>query len=150
MAAEPYRDSIYIEALPERVFEYFTRPDFLVRWMGDRAVLNPQPGGEFTLFFDERCVRGRYLEVDRPRRLVISWGREGSQGLPPFSSTLEVLFLREGDGTRVDIVHEGLPEGELPRHALGWGHYLSRLRILGSGHDPEPHHTPPELTDGVD
>ena len=32
------------------VFEYFTKPDALsFGGMGDRAVLDPRPGGEFTL-----------------------------------------------------------------------------------------------------
>ena len=109
MGVEPYRDSIHIEAEPDLVFEYFTRPDALVRWMGDRAVLNPRPGGEFTLWFDERCVQGRYVEVDRPRRLVITWGRRGSREMPPFSSTLEVTFTPEAGGTRVSIVHRACP-----------------------------------------
>lgn len=150
MTAEPYRDSIHIEADPDLVFDYFTRPEALVRWMGDRAVLDPQPGGEFTLWFDERCVQGRYVEVDRPRRLVISWGRRGSREMPPFSSTLEVDFTPEVDGTRVSIVHSGLPDSERPRHALGWKHYLSRLQVLGSGSQPGPHSTPASLTDGAD
>jgi uncharacterized protein YndB with AHSA1/START domain len=150
VAAEPYRDSIFIEATPDQVFEYFIRPDALVRWMGDGAVLDPHPGGEFTLFFDDRCVRGRYVEIDRPGRLVISWGRDGSREMPPFSSILEVSFVPEADGTRVNIIHHGLPESEATRHALGWRHYLGRLQILGSGQEPEPHRTPVVLTEGVD
>lgn len=150
MAAEPYRDSIHIEADPELVFDYFTRPEALVRWMGDRAVLDPKPGGEFTLWFEERCVQGRYVEVDRPRRLVITWGRRGSREMPPFSSTLEVSFAPEAGGTRVSIVHSGLPDSEATRHALGWKHYLGRLEVLGTGREPEAHHTPPSLTEGAD
>jgi uncharacterized protein YndB with AHSA1/START domain len=150
VGAEPYRDSIFIEAIPDQVFEYFTRPDALVRWMGDRAVLEPRPGGEFTVFFDDRCVRGRYVEIDRPRRLVISWGRDGSREMPPFSSTLEVSFTPEAGGTKVSVVHRGLPASEAPRHALGWRHYLGRLQILGTGREPELHRTPAVLTEGVD
>jgi uncharacterized protein YndB with AHSA1/START domain len=150
VVARPYRDSIYIAAEPDIVFDYFTKPDALARWMGDRAITDPRPGGEFTLFFGDRCVEGRYLEVDRPRRLVISWGRRGSRSMPPFSSTLEVSVAPEGEGTRVSIVHYGLPESEAARHALGWHHYLNRLRILGSGGELEPHRTPEELTDGAD
>jgi uncharacterized protein YndB with AHSA1/START domain len=150
VAADPYRDSIHIEADAELVFDYFTRPEALVRWMGDRAILEPRPGGEFTLFFGNRCVEGRYIEVDRPRRLVISWGRRGSRAMPPFSSTLEVAFAREGNGTRVSIVHRGLPKSEARRHALGWRHYLARLRMVGSGQEPDPHVTPASLTEGAD
>jgi uncharacterized protein YndB with AHSA1/START domain len=140
--AEPYRDSIHIDAEPEVVFDYFTKPESLVQWMSDRAVLDPRPGGEFTLFFDDRCVQGRYLEIDRPRRLVITWGRRGSREMPPFSSTLEVSFAPEGNGTRVSIVHSGLPESEAPKHALGWRHYLGRLQTLCSGAALAPHVIP--------
>ncbi len=149
-AAEPYRDSIFIDAEPELVFDYFTKPEALVRWMGDRALLDPRPGGEFTLYFGDRCVEGHYVEIDRPRRLVITWGRRGSREMPPFSSTLEVSFVAEGGGTRVDIVHRGLPETEARRHALGWKHYLPRLQRAGEGRTPEPHVTPPELYEGAD
>jgi uncharacterized protein YndB with AHSA1/START domain len=147
---EPYRDSIHIESEPDDVFDYFMRPEALVQWMGDRAVLDPRAGGEFTLYFDDRCVRGRYVEIDRPRRLVITWGREGSLEMPPFSSTLEVFFAAESGGTRVSIVHHGLPVSEAPRHALGWRHYLERLRLAGGGHRVPLHTTPPELVAGVD
>jgi uncharacterized protein YndB with AHSA1/START domain len=148
--AEPYRDSIFIDAEPDFVFDYFIKPEALVRWMGDRAVLDPRPGGEFTLHFDDRCVEGRYVEIDRPRRIVLTWGRRGSKQMPPLSSTLEVTFAKEGDGTRVSIVHRGLPKSELHRHALGWKHYLARLQQVGEGKTPEAHTTPPELTDGAD
>src|SRR5262249_24641880 len=104
--------------------------------MGDRAVLDPRPGGEFTLFFGDRCVEGRYLELERPRRVVIAWGRRGSPSFPPLVSTLEVLLLPEEGGTRVQIVHHGLPDSERERHALGWRHYLQRLEMLSAGHEP--------------
>jgi uncharacterized protein YndB with AHSA1/START domain len=150
VAADPYRDSIHIDAEPELVFEYFTKPDALVRWMGDRAVVDPRAGGEFTMYFGDKCVEGRYIEVVPPRRLVIAWGRRGSPSFPPLTSTLEVQLTPDGSGTRVDIVHYGLPESEAARHALGWKHYLARLRIVGSGGHPETHVTPSSLIDGAD
>jgi uncharacterized protein YndB with AHSA1/START domain len=127
MPAEPYRASLYIAAAPERVFAYFTQPEAVVRWLGERAILDPQPGGEFTLVFDSGSVQGRYLAVDPPRHLVISWGRGGSDQFPPGASTLEVTLIPEAGGTTVQIVHSGLPEVEAPKHAAGWAHFLGRL-----------------------
>ena len=150
MAAEPYRDSIYIEAPPSVVFDYFTKPEALASWMGDRAILDPRPGGNFIVFFEERVVEGKYVTLESPRRLVISWGRAGSRSLPPESSILEVTLEIEGTGTRVDIVHSGLPESEAQRHAEGWRHYFSRLARVAAGGTVDPHHTPEELTRGVD
>jgi len=145
VVAEEFRDSIHIEAEPTVVFDYFTVPEALVRWIGDDAILDPRPGGQFTLFFGDRAVEGRYVEIDRPRRLVISWGRGGSKTLPPEASTLEVTLTPEAGGTRVAIVHSGLPAFETRRHTLGWRHYLGRLTIVAAGGTVEPHRAPPEI-----
>ncbi len=74
MAAEPLTASVFIKAPPERVYEYFTRPEAIVRWMGEYAVLEPTPGGQFTVDVRGAPVRGRYLELEPPNRLVVSWG----------------------------------------------------------------------------
>jgi hypothetical protein len=47
-AGPPYTASVHIAADPERVFDYFTKPAAILRWMGDYAVLDPHPGGQFT------------------------------------------------------------------------------------------------------
>ena len=49
MAADSYRDSIHIQAEPAVVFDYFTKPEALITWMGERAILDPRPSGRFTL-----------------------------------------------------------------------------------------------------
>ncbi len=40
-------------------FEHFTRPEALLLWMGEHAVLDPEPGGEFTVDIRGVPVRGR-------------------------------------------------------------------------------------------
>jgi uncharacterized protein YndB with AHSA1/START domain len=145
MAAEPFTASVHVAAAPEDVFQYFTRAEAIVRWMGDFAVLDARPGGEFTLDINGVPVRGRYLEVQPPRRLVISWGHAGSERLPPGASTVEVTLTADGEGTTVRIVHRDLPEPEARAHAMGWPHFLERLTAAGAGDDPgpDPWATPP-------
>ena len=138
MAAEPYRTSIVVAAERDVVFDYFTVPERIVRWMGDYAVLDPRPGGEFTVDINGVPVRGAFLEVDRPRRLTVSWGHAGSDRLPPGASTLDVMFTILDEGTLVSIVHNGLPESEAPQHAAGWAHFLRRLAVAGAGGDAGP------------
>jgi uncharacterized protein YndB with AHSA1/START domain len=138
MAVEPFAATVRIAARPEQVFEYFTRADAIVRWMGDYAVLDPRPDGEFTLDINGVPVRGRYLEVEPPRRLVISWGHAGSERLPPGASTVEVTLTPDGDGTTVEVVHRDLPELDAALHAVGWEHFLQRLVTAGAGGDPGP------------
>jgi len=138
MTAEPVTATIHIDAPPERVYEFFTRPQAIVTWMGEYAVLEAEPGGRFTVDVKGAPVRGRFLDLDPPRRLVISWGYAGSDRLPPGASTVEVRFTPERGGTRVDLEHRDLPDGERPGHASGWTHYLSRLAVAASGGDPGP------------
>jgi uncharacterized protein YndB with AHSA1/START domain len=135
-AGRPYTTSVHIDAEPDRVFDYFTVPDAIVRWMGDYAVLNPTPGGEFTVDINGVPVRGRYVTVDRPHRLVITWGHAGSERLPPGASTVEVTFTAANSGTTVTIVHSGLPEPEAQQHRTGWPHFVGRLVMAAAGGDP--------------
>jgi uncharacterized protein YndB with AHSA1/START domain len=137
-AGAPYTASVHIDADPERVFDYFTKPDAILRWMGDYAVLDPSPGGEFTLDINGVPVRGRYLLVQRPWRLLISWGHAGSDRLPPGASTVEVTLTPRDGGTTVTIVHAGLPAPEARQHRLGWPHFLDRLVVAAAGDDPGP------------
>lgn len=127
--AEPYTAAVTIAAAPEHVFTFFTDPAAMVRWMGDYAVLDATPGGEFTVDIQSVPVRGRYLEVEPPHRLLISWGHAGSERLPPGASTVEVLLRGVAGGTEVQIIHSGLPEPEATGHAQGWPYFLRRLVI---------------------
>ena len=138
MGAEPVAASVHINAPPERVYEYFTRPRALLSWMGESAVLDPRPGGRFDLEVKGAPVRGRYLRLDPPHRLLISWGYAGSDRLPPGASTVEIRLTAVGGGTRVDLEHRDLPAAERPGHATGWAHYFARLQASAAGGDPGP------------
>jgi uncharacterized protein YndB with AHSA1/START domain len=116
-----------IEAEPAQVYEYFTRPDAFVTWMGESARLDPSPGGTFSVDIDGSPVRGTYEEVDPPHRVVFTWGVEGSDLLPPGSTTVEVTLTAEAGGTRVEVVHGGLPPDERALHERGWRHFLGVL-----------------------
>jgi len=135
---EPYSASVHIRADPEHVFDYLTKPQAILRWMGDYAALDPVPGGRFTLDINGVPVRGRYLAVDRPHRLLLSWGHAGSDRLPPGASTVEVTLTPHDGGTTVTIVHAGLPASEAGQHRLGWRHFLDRLVIVAAGGNPGP------------
>lgn len=140
MEGEPVAASVFVAAPPDRVYEYFTKPAAIVRWMGDNAVLEPEPNGRFAIDIRGTPVRGHYLELDPPHRLLISWGYAGSDGLPPDASTVEVRLIAERDGTRVELEHRDLPLEETSGHVSGWTHYLARLNVAllkgHAGHDP--------------
>lgn len=135
---EAVKREVWIAASSEVVFEYLTNPAMLTRWLGIRAEVKAEPGGQFTIDVNGRdLIRGEYLEIEPPRRIVFTWGFEG--GLPPAgSTTVEITLTPENDGTRVCLVHRGLEGKTRDAHAEGWTHYLSRLAKAGQGEDPGP------------
>lgn len=128
-----------IRATPEQVFDYLVDPDKLVRWMGTVARIDPRPGGEFWLdVTGDAIARGAYITVDRPHRVVFSWGWEGSDDVPPGSSTVAVELTADGDETVVELVHSGLPGGQDDEHRKGWTYFVARLVRAAEGAELEP------------
>jgi len=133
MLMAEYATSIEIEASPQEVFEYLVTPDGMTAWMGQRADLDPFPGGAFDVDIAGSPIRGRYLEVDRPRRVVVSWGVADSAEFPPGASRVSFTLTPTAHGTRVDLLHSGLPDLMVAGHAEGWDHFLPRLLIVAEG-----------------
>lgn len=136
--SDAFRTEIQIDAPPDQVFDYFVQPELLVRWMGDFARLEPSDGGVFSVDINGVLIRGTYVRVERPRLIEIAWGEAGNDDMPPGSTSLIVRFAPTRDGTRVELEHRGLSAGESAKHAIGWPHFLGRLRVLGGGGDPGP------------
>jgi uncharacterized protein YndB with AHSA1/START domain/TfoX/Sxy family transcriptional regulator of competence genes len=133
-----YAASIEIDAAPGDVFDYLVTDAGMTAWMGQYASLDPRPGGNFAVDIAGYAVRGRYLHVERPHRVVFSWGHAGSTDLPPGASTVEFTLTATAHGTRVDLVHTGLPDILLDGHRDGWTHFLPRLRTAAAGGDAGP------------
>lgn len=134
--SDTYRTEVEIEAPPERVFDHFVQPELLVRWMGDYAKLEATEGGVFAVDINGVIIRGNFVRVDRPRLLEITWGEAGNDEMPPGATRLIVRFTARGRGTLVELEHSGLTAQQRSKHAVGWAHFLDRLRVLASGGDP--------------
>lgn len=136
---------IRIEASPEIVFRLLTDPIQYVRWKGKLAELEPRPGGNFRVEFasTKDIAAGKYVEIVPNRRVVFTWGWEGNDHVPPGASTVEIDLAPEGSGTRLRLVHRGLPEDAVPTHVEGWDYFLPRLIDVAEGREPRqaPHHT---------
>ncbi|MGH2803170.1 MAG: SRPBCC family protein [Thermoleophilaceae bacterium] len=139
-ATEPLRHELRIAAPPEVVFPYFTDPARMVAWMGVAALLDPRPGGTFRLEANGRdVVLGEYLEVEAPRRVVFTWGFEGTERVAAAGSTrVEVTLEPDGNGTLLTLDHHGLPDRAREAHEQGWNHYLPRLTLAVRGEQPGP------------
>lgn len=131
-----FRTAIDIAAPPDVVFEYFLRPELLVRWMGDRARLEARDGGVFSVDIHGVLIRGHFVRLERPEVIEIAWGEAGNEAMPPGSTRLVVRFVARSGGTRVELEHHGLTPEESTKHAHGWPHFLERLGTIAAGGDP--------------
>ena len=85
------RREVAIAASPETVWEFLVDPDKAVRWMGVAADLDPRPGGQYRVeVLPGQVARGEFVELDRPRRAVWTWGWDPGtrSALPPGASNV--------------------------------------------------------------
>jgi uncharacterized protein YndB with AHSA1/START domain len=105
---------------PERVFDAWLDPAMIGQWMfgprlRDEEVLgldvNARVGGSFSF-----CVRrqgkeldhvGKYREIDRPRRLVFTWGVKQDTG---DTSVVSVDIVPLAAGCKLTLIHGVPPE----------------------------------------
>src|SRR5918998_2030859 len=102
---------ISIAARPETIWDFLVDPMKATRWMGTEAFFDPRPVGEYRVeVISGEIAIGEFVELDRPRRLVFTWGwQEGStSGVPAGSSTVEIDLVPERDGTTLCFRHSGL------------------------------------------
>jgi uncharacterized protein YndB with AHSA1/START domain len=133
-----YATFIDIRATPSVVFDYLVTAEGMTQWMGQHAALDPRPGGVFQVDIAGSPIRGEFVEVDPPRRVVVSWGVAGSEEFLPGTSTVSFTLTPTRQGTRVDLVHSGLPEARKAGHVYGWAHFLARLDAVSRGHAVGP------------
>jgi uncharacterized protein YndB with AHSA1/START domain len=113
-----------------RVFEAFVDPEQLRAWWGPKgyttvsAKIDLRPGGAYQLEMrspegNTHDLCGTYREVDRPRKLVLTWAWQ--QGALAGVETLVTLEFRgQGDKMEVSLTHELPTDRAYEMHAMGW------------------------------
>jgi uncharacterized protein YndB with AHSA1/START domain len=97
-------------------------------WFGsERTIMNPVVDGLFYLAVSHEGRTwphyGRFLAIDRPRRLEYTWVSEATKGV---ESIVAVSFESHGEQTEVTLRHTGVPDDDMGRqHKEGWTWLLS-------------------------
>ena len=135
---------IVIDARPETVFPYLTDPAKHGEWLGSVVEHDPRPGGAYRVEVgDQHPAAGEFLEVVPNERVAFTFGwDQPDHPIPARSTMVTITLIPEGDKTRVQLVHSGLPDDALSDHRGGWDHFLGRLAVVATGGDPGPHQVP--------
>ena len=135
----PFEKSVLVPLSADETFALITQPDRLRRWQVVTARVDLRAGGDYRwTIIPGHSVAGTFTEVEPGRRVVFSWGWEGSAELPPGASTVIITLEPASGGTIVHLVHEGLSGEQEASHAAGWTHYLDRLVTAATGGDAGP------------
>jgi uncharacterized protein YndB with AHSA1/START domain len=90
--------------------------------MADKLLLNPHVDGFFYWAIKGTSHYGRFTEVERPARMQHTWVSPNTSGL---ESIVTVTFDKQGEDTRMTLVHSGLPDTDGGRsHDKGSNHFL--------------------------
>ena len=131
-----------IDATPEEVFSAWTEADLVARWFAPgamRAVVvayEARPGGQYRVEMHDdaagkvHTVAGRFVEVQSPRRLVMTWVWVSgeSREIKNHETLLTVEFTARRGGTEVTLLHERFSDqASADRHAHGWTAVLENL-----------------------
>lgn len=117
----------------ERVFDAWLKPDMVGLWMfgprlRDEEVIHlktdPRVGREFSFLVKRQGTPidhvGTYREIERPRRLVFTWGIAGSSVEESAEeSVVEVEIVTTSEGCNLTLTHRMDPK---------WAEYADRTR----------------------
>ncbi len=129
---------ILIKAPAERIFEALTNPVQRVQWWGAEARFQAtqmesdlRTGGVWMMSGNgvggrPFTVRGKYLQVDRPRLLIFTWLPSWQEGAVETTVRFE---LTEANGcTTVRVTHSGFTTEASRLSHKGWPEILAWLR----------------------
>jgi uncharacterized protein YndB with AHSA1/START domain/DNA-binding transcriptional ArsR family regulator len=134
----------YITATPEQVFEAITRADVSRRYWDHENVSEWTPGSDWqhVRANDDRTVDvvGKVVEIDPPKRLVITWAGP-SKADDPNAYSRVTFEIEPYDGmVRLAVTHDELESGSSVATSIqrGWPLVLSSLKSFletGNGLD---------------
>lgn len=131
------KKSIWIDAPPEVVFSYLVDAEKTSRWCGQKAELDPVPGGIYRLDMGSAGVfEGTFARIDPPH--FVSWQMDPPPGMDAPPNVIEITVTAEADGARVDVVQSGLTAPFDLIASKGWDHHLARLSVTVTGGAPGP------------
>jgi uncharacterized protein YndB with AHSA1/START domain len=116
-----------IPAAPGEVFDAWLNPEVPGSlWSeNDKLIFNPKVDGLFYWLIRENAHYGRFLEIERPGRIQLTWMSPSTLGQ---ESIVTLTFQKQGNGTLLTLLHSGLPDAEVAKgHEKGWNYFLDKL-----------------------
>jgi activator of HSP90 ATPase len=115
-----------LSASPERLYNAWLDSGEHSHFTGGKAEIDARPGGAFTAW--DGYIQGVTLELEPFKRIVQSWRTTDFPDDCP-DSRLEVVFRQVKNGTEMQLIHTGLPDGQAKSYEDGWcDYYLTPMQ----------------------
>lgn len=105
-----YHHEISLPASPRRIYDILTGSAEFSAATEQRAVIGDAEGESFELF--EGHIVGRQIELEPGKRIVQAW--RFPDWAPGVYTMVRFGLASEGDGTKLTLDQEGIPEGVSP------------------------------------
>jgi len=129
----------HFAASPREVFDAWTDPARIGRWIGSRDVtaeakqMEARPGGAYAIVMTHlsgkvSTVRGVYREFRPPERLVFTWAWDGADGKPGPETLVTITFRAIGRETEMSFHHQHFTDAAArDMHQDGWTQSFDKL-----------------------
>ncbi|MGI9401656.1 MAG: SRPBCC family protein [Rhizobiaceae bacterium] len=130
------------DAAPEKVFDYVSKTEHLLKWWGPEGITLP----EYELAFDRKGpwlsvmqnqdgkrfkVSGHVTHVDPPKSVGFTWAWHDENDVRGVESHVTIKLVPAiGGGTTMVLNHVDLPEESAENHEQGWTSSLKKLERL--------------------
>ena len=119
-----YKKYFKLEASPADIYNALTNPVMIEIWTGDPAVMNTEPGSEFSLWDGE--ITGCNVEFVPNFKIVQNWyfGDESD-------SIVTIKLHPDKKGTNVEVHQTNIPDDAYENMVDGWEEdYIGSLAEL--------------------
>lgn len=135
----------------ERVWEAWTNPESIKQWLSPEGMTNPEVNNDFNIGGAYRIVMeghnmpnpthnglmavgGKYLEIEKPNKLVFSWLWENA---PTETHTTKIMILLKKiseQKTEMTLIHTDFADDNMRHeHDMGWNSTFKKLEQFLKG-----------------
>jgi uncharacterized protein YndB with AHSA1/START domain len=125
-----------INAAPQQVWQALTDQEIIEVWSGAETEFVPEPEAEYSLWDGSIC--GVIVSVEPNKKLVQTWKPDN---WTIENSVVSFTLMPDGDGTRVELLHENVEDFDFEGTEEGWDlYYLGAIKRMLEA-KPKPRNT---------
>ena len=108
---------IVLNTTPENLFKAWLDSLEHSKFTGSKAVIDPSANGKFSAW--DGYITGITVALDPHHKIVQKW-RTAEFNEKDDDSTLELLFEKQGEKTKLTLQHYDIPAGQGEEYRKGW------------------------------